>query len=829
MGFPFALIVALGFAVGSQDHGFEWDCVAAAGYSVRAVQPGPQPHRSSGVLPALIMPISSLEVAQIALDMGLSEEQRRRVHDAHESYKSAFSAVREAHFDEYVGLFHAVALLPRQTPSTKTVKQYVRKYRALEKEIGLLDARFFEVIGDIAGGAAGDVLARVRTHRERTQLLVDPMMSEWFVNKTFVDVAAIFESVPLEGQLRELARGELDAYSFSLTKVLRNLHSATLSMREDWGELVKTDDRLGLAGDDADSVHSLRATLETAKAWAPVAAITEPIVEQYRKLNRSMYKKLERTLPVRLRREFRRRYLTAEYGRSLRREYSVERIFEAAAYRDALDDETVAIIRERLVEHQKKLGDLEDRDIRRIEDDRRRRVPGMRNVRLGPPPERRRRPEVREVELRREAIEFLQTTLGAEIVRELLSNLDARNDAGGRPPGWKPAGEPTHTKGAGRDRYKQELAALNIRSRISTTSIARYARMLELSDDQRELLDLLYAEYSKAYSRLDEHDFQKLRKIKLGATRREREDGTIRFGVAAPTEVERAYSLLKHAESAVSSLHTRFFEDLELGVLDNRQAERLWRVRLDHLAELAAAKSRSDRGLGSREASVNVVRVVDEAGVSDEEAVVIEDLLQTASREIMSLLRELMETRAEAWNAFWMERAWSDREFAANREMREESQVARQDAEHRLRELRGELVRKLREIMSSIGRSVGEESAMNLAQRYCQAAFPDVFAWRETVVRRLGSALEHGGLLVGDRTRLEELVLELRKDCDAICEQMISVHRRWDDVQMRSDELEVAKLAYEMDQLDFDREELERKVTRELQPILGQNPLKPPA
>lgn len=768
------------------------------------------------------MPISGAEIEQWLTSKSFTEDDRRQLIASHDHYKLRFAELRQEHFNTYIPMFLDLSSIPMYTPRHKIVDKYLQIYNRLQVAIKRLDMELFDALEKTALPSTASLLERMRDKRNRDRLMADPLMREWFIAESFVDLVAISEKLDLTGEQYNTSNAVLNTYSLKLTKIIKRLNSATLDIRNKWVKLARDNDKLR-GGDSTDEVAQRQMQYAIARAWADVIDnYARSIIDDYLLLNKRTMNKIAETLPTTKLRQFRRLYITAEYGNALSMSYDLERILEVVVQQLDVDHEEYSSIRSELPKYQRQLVFLETNLIERKEWEHQRTLPGLPGIKVqaqSTTPMSAALWQTEELRLRREMMAFMKAKIGSQELATLHADLGFV----GNERNLRRREKQVITPYSGMNERKS-LSAMHLPAVMSKRTIAFYSPMLGLTESQISAVDILYSEYKQAYIDGIEDNIRELRAIRFGIDRREREDGSIRIGHASPIEVERATSLTQRVWKTSAELDQTFFDRLDLISTVHGNISDIWKARLDRLFEVCTVRVRKNiSGIGSDELSLNLIRILEEAELEAETIPRVVRQLASVSDEFGILLNQIREARIDAWSARLMYLSWSDREFVNEQQPPEAWSINCDNAENRLASKSRALIQLLRRTITLMIKASDSSGAEQLEMCYNKYAFPDVFARREQILRELNLSQSLANLTNQQHVQLENIASTVMSRCDIICNEMIGIHKSWDEIEWTQDYVNKAKLRYRMDQMVFDYHELEWYQKTQLRLLLAED------
>lgn len=794
------------------------------------------PARGQGTGDALPDPISSRDLDVYGRLLGLGDQQRLAVDQLHAEYLERFASLRDGDIEEFMDRSQRILSSFMWNPDVEGLRKALRDHEQLLSRIERMDRSLFDALAGVLTEEQAAQLARVALRRERQRtdaglvrmiarsnpgaradiagmadaidlddadrLAIDPMLEQWEIRSaaatrrlaqeartTFIDLAERMETLLADegGTVEDLQAGRVDPERMRrLFGSFREIWSETSARtREAASELATMNWRSArgmlpmLSDDGAEALAGRYLESIYRETWPGMAGT----VDAFRAvMRRSDLAGRERDELGALRGAFRDRHL-AVAEEMIRTIDATRAEADFGGFRRRGGDDALAPLRER----QKALEE--------------------------------------------EAKAAIASILGADSWEAIAADEGAaERGAGGGEGGGR------RDRGRARDRAPRGAYGLGSESTvdaflpgpITERELRHYVARLGLDADERAVAEALHQDYLDRYAELERERLDPIAEARRGLWSWDPE--TFRVTAPEPGVIDRIWTMRSAALVEVDALDAAFFDDLALAtIFDDASARaaamrgvRDLRVRIGRDVGAGRGPGRP-RGLWSvedaEEARLDLSVVLREQGLPPAELAAIAPLLATYERELTAAVRH----RYDEVVALMREVERGDAERATAGGGRGWGGM---NDEHRRRwsAARDAVVALNRDAVERFAASLDELAAEAVRTAYRRTAWPEIFG-ATPAERALTAALALETLTPAERDGIVELMAEFRPRSLALCErELVLEQERLEESSEEGPDRWQARRerANRAERIRFERTELEERVLRRIEAILGE-------
>ena len=753
-------------------------------------------------------PIAAGDLELFARRLDLSGEQRQAMDEYYMAYLQRYwqSGVGSAPQDSRAA---RLAKLPDEIPDLAAIRAVLKDRQRALTSMGRLDESFFMSLQDILTELQLQQMTRVRSLRERTLLMQDEQVSEWYGQGQHLDLGLIIDDLEMTFEQREKAFPSIEAYERNLTQLLRRLWKKSGEMRTDWRRLLDRED------------------VDPKEVWIEVAREVRPIALEAAAHNRRWVERIAAVLPEETAVILRYKFDVSPFYTMLGYAEPAALAFFARSLDDLTDDqrERIQAIYEKTTVDRKRLHNqlCEMDEERRIDD---RTLGSMRASLFEGSPEERNA-------WRKRFNDLINKTLrdGSAIWKEIETLVGKTHKAKLRQRVMTYRRSTVQTNlGFAKRKATRQRSVASMRGfappesylypPLTETDFDLLADLLQLLPQARETFLIALREYHDAFQDLQRQYTQPLDELRLGNFPRPIAENSTRLShqYSPPEDVYKGFDLMDHYIEKVSVLERSLKGKFLSMVPEDRQdaAEALWQCRVitarptpkenfyevrlnDYMLALRTDVTQTDPiaplesldlTIGEREAILAVIV---------EEAEIFHRAATTHHKKSL-----------EAWK-FFAEGICRMR--AGNNQDREHNE--RFIAQYPMKEAevlrtRHELIQDALRLSNRLAEALGDTNAQIYLQGYRRRAFPVVTYDPTSLLDRFKAALLREELSNQQRTSLAQNRADYDSLYQRMARQLIDLDLEWEDAYARGErgEGDRQRLEQAIDQLRFEREAL---------------------
>ena len=730
-------------------------------------------------------PIAASDLELFARRLDLSGEQRQVMDEYYMAYLERYwqTGVASAPQDSRSARLEK---LPDEIPDLAAIRAALKDRRRALTSMQRLDESFFTALQEILTEPQQQQMTRVRSLRERTLLMRDELVSEWYEQGQHLDLGLIVDNLDMTVEQRETARPSLEAYERNLTQLLRRLWEASGDMRRDWRRRLD------------------RQAIEPKEAWIEVAREVHPVGLEAVAHNRLWIERIAAVLPERAAVVIRYQFDSSPFYRFLMYASIPARLHFAQSLDDLTDDQ-----RENLRSLYHQAARERVRLLKPIND-------MFRTVRDA---------AVSMNERIEAIIDKEQITAARKMVRE-HTRSSARTELSFAKREASRKRSTTWTRGVA-------PPETFLPAPLTDTEFELYADLLQLSPEQRELLRDAVAAQQDGFRTIRADITEPLIDLYIGSKARPVPDkpGFLGLRFSPPEDVQQGIALIEAYLKQADTLERRLHDEMLAIVPDDRRdaAEALWQSRT--IAMRPTPKEyRNEVGLNDfmlalrcDAARVDPLALMHDLDLSVAERKAILDVIAEEAAGLHDAARTYFKANLDGWKSFCdlysvvIASEYKNQEaFAALRE-------AHPKHDDLVRRARHETMKIVLRLAYGIGDALAPGHADTYLARFERAAFPIVTYDPTGVAGRFDAALKREDLTDGQRAALAQHRADYDSHYQRLSRQLIDLDLEWEDAYARGEAGEAARnrLEQAIDQLRFEREALNYVYGKKLENALG--------
>ena len=810
---------------------------------------------TSGTVPD---PISSRDLAGYAHRLDLSDEQRRDIEPFHERYRGQFRQLREGEIEELMQQTGRRWFGGFRTLDRSAIEDSVKKLKQVMARITMLDDHLFSDLQTVLSDDQEAALPRVMQTRQRQRYSSGATRLIGYANRSArVDLSLFYDELELTAQQREATEPFIVQYEGRLTAAAKRLYDATTAMFLDVFDALEEQGVSFDSPPDGAARGQMMQTMMT--AWAEASKKPRDRASAISDLNRRTLREVTELLEGDTAATLRDRFLTRAYPEVPRsRQGAAEHSYQAALRLEGLSkairEDTEAAASEFRGNRDKLIDEMLD-----YIDEYRGSFSAF-DFRRGNRQEHQDKLKAFRQQLAKldeSAVEALHALLGPDQAGRVKTAVARRqtleiDDPSGPMAAMAGGGGPIAERfgrsgdadnaGFGPDPYLPQP--------ISRRDVALYSQRLELTENDRFILESMHADYLTSYSQISNTDVRALQQARANLRRPESPQDAANRPTAE--QIDEVYNLRTRALNAIRDLEQVFFDDIETLIASQEQLPTARRLRLAReravfnrgisagdggFTPFTGRRSRRGRsfmpdfGRQSREARVDLTTVVDALDLSDDDRAKLDEPLLDYETNVTDAFRQHYEhtirlNREREKMTLQMPRPRSDGEGgdgAARRSAWQSYRLVMEDYGGKAREAGAAIVELNRATLRSLSEALDGEHAATLHSAYNRKAFPNVYDDSQAAERYLTTALKLPNIEDDQGTKISAIIQEFRPAYEDLSNQMAHIHAesrlgetgfdrsRWRDYQQRRNQLDV---------LRFDRDEVNAKALRRLAAVL---------
>ncbi len=784
---------------------------------------------TSGMFPD---PISSRDLEGYARRLQLDEYQRLAIDPLHEQYRTAFRQLREDDIAKVLKQTTEMQGAGIRMPQRAMVERLLKDMKRALKKIEQLDSRLFDQIDVVLTDAQRTALPRVRLARTRQRYRNGAMGGGGFGSQAAsVDLSELYGRLELSDQ--ELADSDplIASYERRLTPAVEKLYDAMITMSLD---MMDAFEAAGMTDLDMTDPESRQQMMETMQAiWQDIGKDMQKKSAAIADLNRRTLKSVRSRLSPKNARKLRYDYYSRAYPTAPKDPMSAQIRFEAALRLKQLTEEQRLAIQDAARSHQVSHDRITDELIKFLEErdeDRSILLPGVDEEAWQEYWNELQSFSGKWTELNESANKSLNAQLGPELAAKLndpranreMTLAEVESATGESTAQDQPNEQPT-------DQFGRPLGPVGA---ISAYELERYADKLNLTDEQRAVVQLLHEDYRSKYAEHTKQQAQKAQEEQAALFEEmqggQRAMASIDFQFWMHDAQDRTIKDLDAADEA-------FFSDLALMLGDDAPTEQLDRLRLARQRHLFSQRPNQyafgfpgTPGTESNETSVDLSALVDDSEIDAVKTDDIDALLRAYEKTMTDAFRTryeagLIAQRRQTEAMAEMMRRQQDGDTDGALAFGMEYQQTMQDIRKPVQEAEKGITQLNRDTLQQITAALDERSARKFRAAYRRKAFPAVYNESNSGEKYLEAAKKLHKLTDDQRLAIELHRVEYQPVYENLCNQMVEILSQSGDRASFTDPSQIQAYLQQQQKLEvikFDRSELNAKARRRLRQIL---------
>lgn len=777
---------------------------------------------SEGFLPD---PITTAELGEYAQRLELSDQQRIALEGLHDGYKEQFRELRATDiqkFQERMWELNSAGGLP----SRKVLEEMFDDLERLQRRIAALDRSLFDRAVPLLTEPQQSRLQRVRLARERRRMTLNQLMP---FSGNPVDLSAMVLDLDVSREQRQVVDTSLIGYEQRLTKMLTEQQESMLKL---WLDMLDGIEAAGITEEMMDDPEQMAAVQE--QMMGVYMHVMQRQLEQIKdvtKLNRDTLRTIKPLLDVEAADRLERRFLRDAYP-EIGYQMHDPNVLRMALRLDDLADEQRSTLQAEAAAWDLRRGQIIGEAIEQAEATRKEQMSAM----FGDVASDWEAMEARAEGFRQRYQELVEQ--GRTLVKTLLTEEQwaalqktTITDAHGNHMTIMGEYVPTEVETVTVEDAEDESTLYQrwghdqfLAPQIDDRELEVYLRLLNVTDDQRAVAEMLHEEYESKFGELQTGVIADVSRAGSSIWQQEDEDSPYRFNLRA---VDEQAAARKRARAAIDGLDTDLFANIDAAVLREDQKPKLERVRLMR-RRLGCASALMYSGGGQMTDLTEIIGRV----LSPEEIAAIDSQLLDYERTLTETLEQAYDIaqRIEQGNYQWQAQMQYDADGSVINQPDPESYQKLIGSAY---EAMNELVRQTHalndETMETIGEVLPATSVDALKLAIRRRSFPHIYQDHLSVERHLERAMELADLSDDQRRKLGDLSAGYLPTYYDLCDQLAELEQNqtpwggeWTEEQMRRYQEMQARQA----QLNFDRSELCLRTARRLKTILSEDQLK---
>jgi len=815
---------------------------------------------------ALPDPIADRELSAYARRLGLSDQQRLAIDTYHAQYLDEFRQLREKDIDRYLQESANVLRRFMFAASSKETRRSLNELDRLMSRIKSLDEALFGQIQTVLSEEQARAMPGVRQMRERERYRNGLVRFVGYANPgARIDLAGFLEAMELAPKEREVIEPLVMEYEGQLTGALRKLYRATTDMFLD---MVKQAEELTLAaGRQTDPQAAREAFRSIRDIWSQASTGVMAQAAEISALNRRSFRSFSPLLSEDAAARLQAEYYQRVYPDVHRGMIECLGKYDAALNLPGLSDEqrtAITAARQSLRDRHHRLAE------QMIDVWEALRKTGMffgfRSEPAGSDREKLRSLQAQRDELNERALESLLAMLGPDLGEDLHRTAQAEESGEGGP-GPRSGGTIT-MRGGGRGfaptvavtASDESPAGIGMAAGpdpylpppISQRQLTPYARLLEIGDDRRVVLEALHSDYLDAWEALRVDFIEPI--LDAAKTMWALDADSHEIKPPSPEAIDQLFAMRRSAFEAIRALDESFFDNIELAILDDDDESGRARVLRLRLARQRIAYNRDAARSGTgfrrqggrmmfgrpgddnREFRIDVTRLIEDQYLTDEDRATIEPTFTEYERLVTDAFKRRYELAFQYGQATErMSAVAAAQEGGTERgfHMSFGTEYRRliQTVGRQLREAERAIAELNRSTLERLAAMLSPSAATSLRIAYRRQAYPQVYEDPSAAEEHFAAALALSDLAGARRTQITDILADYRGSYAALCEQMADIQAqeaREEDAERGDPDIwqRRQERRNQLQRLRFDRNELNEKALRQLRAVLTEEQLR---
>lgn len=775
---------------------------------------------TSGMLPD---PISTRELMRYGDRLGLSDQQRRAIEAFHDEYHKEFRELRDGEIQQF--LVQMRSLQGSVMPSRATIETFFKEMDRLTGRIASLDDRLLNRVQTVLTEEQMGRIHRVRLARERARFSSQQLTGMAFMGSPLVDLSEMVIDIEMSPEERLAIDALMESYESRLTNRLNAIYRSTTTM---FLQLFDAMEGMGFTEESMEDPEAAGKMMEAMQSvMQGIMAKTMEIGGEIKELNRRTYSNAFSSLSTKPARTLRRAYVekaypTASYAFNL----LAPKQLEAALTLEGLTDEQRSAIQAQEFDLRTRIDRIVDTMMEEADKFSADRTPwDFEQTDWAAYHERLNEHQKQLMQLDNAARDMLTNLLDQETMGRVAVKASEEPSTIGPRAQVAVEADPEAAEEQQRQRRGPDVF---LASAIDPRDINVYARMLELTDEDRFVLDELHKAYVDRYNELTKDVFARLTEAITAqwSSFRDSDNGP------DPRTIDRVYEARRVAREAISQADESFFTDIQLALVEENDP-RLERVKM-HRAREVNSRGAMNFYFGSNQAStIDLTRVVRTLSFPPSTLASIDHIVHAYEKSLHEAL--LVRYEASLDNQRSQDR-WS---LAARggfssdpNAMRTTYQEIMGETQRAFAAANDAVVELNRRTLESLMQALPESQAMDLRDAYRRRAFPSVYQDPASMDKHFRSAQQISTLTPEQTTRLRDAAVKYRAAYTALSERMVELtaameNRHYYDWTTQDEDYWKRQMERqdEMSRVRFERNELSARAIGTLQSLLTKEQL----
>lgn len=785
---------------------------------------------TSGQLPD---PIPTAELTRLLnLYVKPDPAQWATIETLHDDYRAQFRTLRESEIEAFLEEMQKLGGSGRM-PSKAAVQEFLRKYERINGKIAQLDDSLFDAIGTLMGETRAPDVKRAKDARARARFAAGFMGQMPGSESPRVDVSAMVLQLRLPDAELATLQPELVAYEERMTSLSKEAAIAASRMMV---EMFESLEKAGYGNVSEEEMMADPQKMETmmnatrdamAKAMKPVLEKTGAMSETSSKLVRSVRDRLSPDAA----RHLRVRYINEAYGNEIGRDaIGVEPVFRAALRIKSLDEGVRTQTQEAYRAWQAADDAIVDEAVK-VADENRKNFNPMGFGDMTDRYEAIGKLTTQRMELAQRTLESLKGIVGDERLTKLIERQLSQDEmfvATDDPETTEAVAEEPSigVRASAREAAQMELASGGFERPVDVETVQGLIARSGVDAGIKAAVETIHGDYLKKWNDEVEPLRTKITEAQQGMWVWDQDSGQ---GSVVPEKRDAYFSARRDAVSRVLAMDDSLFHDIANVVGETKLDE----IKITRLSRLVAGTSMSAFSalamFGEVEQPVNVVSVLQEAGLAEEERASVMKALSPKIDEAEGTLRSVRSEQIDADRDTQLMQEESQRLYssgetpnAADVQRMSQRWMEVQGRSAKIAERRAAAVNGM---WSAAVEAVPEGTRERLQLAYDREAFPEIFEDPRSALPMLERALELHDLSESQRQELTVLVDRYRQEYLGYCRKMVP-SRQPAPSQTDAQAMQAywqKRMAEENDRakVRFDRDERSQRAVSQLRRILS--------
>lgn len=718
---------------------------------------------TSGMLPD---PISTRELMRYGDRLGLSDQQRRAIEAFHDEYHKEFRELRDGEIQQF--LVQMRNLQGSGMPSRATVESFFKEMDRLTGRIASLDDRLLNRVQTVLTEEQMGRIHRVRLARERARFTSQQMTGMAFMGSPLVDLSEMVIDIEMSPEERLAIDALMESYESRLTNRMNAIYRSTTTM---FLQLFDAMESMGFTEETMEDPEAAGKMMEAMQSvMQGIMAKTMEIGAEIKELNHRTYSNAFSSLSTKPARTLRRAYIEKAYPTAM---YAFNLVapkqLEAALTLEGLTDDQRSAIQAQELDLRTRIDRIVDTIIDEADKFNADRTPwSFEQTDWASYHERLNEHQKQLTQLDTAAREVLANLLDHQTMGRVTEKANEEpSEIGPRARVVVEADPEVVEEQQRRHRGPDVFLATAIDAR----DLNVYARILELTSEERFVLDELHKAYVERYNERTKEPLAKLSEALTAQWSgwQDHESGP------DPRTIDRVYEARRAARDVIREADDSFFADIQLALLEENDA-RLERVKL-HRARDVNSRGAMNFYFGSNQAStIDLTRIVRALSFPPSTLAAIDHIVY----EYEKALHEALLTRYEA--SLINQRAQDRWSMAARggftsdpNAMRTTYQEIMGDSQRAFAAANDAVIELNNRTLESLMQALPESQSMDLRDAYRRRAFPSIYQDPAAMDKHFRNAQQISTLTPEQTTRLRDAAVKYRAAYTTLSERMVDL------------------------------------------------------